>query len=152
MAIRIAERVGKTGRVFATELDPKKLATLRGLRSRDAELVVIQGSVADSALPAACCDAVYLRRVYHHFTEPGAMNASIFKALRPGGRLAVIDFEPHTLAHLREQPAGTPANRGGHGIPRAVLVAEVAAAGFRPIRTIDPWPGIGYCAVFERPR
>ena len=35
-----------------------------------------------------------MRNVYHHFGDPGAMNASLFKSLKPGGSLAVQDFGP----------------------------------------------------------
>jgi SAM-dependent methyltransferase len=49
---------------------------------------------SESGLPAACCDAIVLRRVYHHLSDPAAINASLLPSLRPGGLLAVIDLPP----------------------------------------------------------
>jgi hypothetical protein len=49
---------------------------------------------SESGLQAACCDAIVLRRVYHHLSDPAAINASLLPSLRPGGLLAVIDLPP----------------------------------------------------------
>jgi ubiquinone/menaquinone biosynthesis C-methylase UbiE len=49
---------------------------------------VVEGGLAQTNLPDECCDAVFMRHVYHHFGDPPAMNASLFRSLKPGGRLA----------------------------------------------------------------
>jgi hypothetical protein len=56
-------------------------------------VTVIEGAAASANLPAACCDAIFLRHVYHHLGDYGAFNKSLQSALKPGGRLAIIDFE-----------------------------------------------------------
>ena len=50
-------------------------------------VTVLQAGERATNLPAACCDAIFMRRVYHHLSEPSPIVASIHEALRPGGRL-----------------------------------------------------------------
>jgi predicted methyltransferase len=91
-----------------------------------------------------------MRGVYYHFTAPEAMGRSLFRALRPGGTLAVIDFPPRLLLSLCT-PKGIPANRGGHGIRKALLKEELMEAGFDTVREHDDWPFRFYCEVFRKP-
>ena len=88
-------------------------------------------------LPDACCDAVFLRNVYHHITAVDAFNRSLVASLKPGGRLAIIDFEDRSGGQI---PKGVPANRGGHGVPPGIVVDELKAAGLTHIRTAEQWP------------
>src|SRR6266700_3181948 len=64
------ERVGAAGKVYATEIDAKKLGELRDevAKRKLANVVVAESKEADTNLPTACCDAIFLRRVYHHLT------------------------------------------------------------------------------------
>ncbi len=127
------------GRVFATDITAHALRWTRqyvkkeGLRN----VTVIEGAAAATNLPDTCCDAALLRHVYHHITEIDAFNKSLHASLKPGGRLAIIDFVPD---HGSPLPKGVPANRGGHGIPPSVVIEEMARAGFTHVRTIDKWP------------
>lgn len=153
MSLAAAERVGPAGRVYSTELDPKKLARLEGVAAgwRLHNLSIIKAGAAETNLPRACCDSVFMRAVYHHFTQPAEIDASIFQALRPGGRLAVIDFPPQKLLSVFFPLKGVPSNRGGHGIPQKVLIDELTAAGFQVVSVPKGWPGAGYCVVLRRP-
>ncbi len=128
------------GKVFATDITPHALRWTRDYvaRERLTNVVVIEGAPAATNLPDACCDAVFLRHVYHHITEVAAFNASLRASLKPGGRLAIIDFEGRP--NPAQIPKGVPANRLGHGIPASVVIEEVTAAGFTHVRTIDAWP------------
>ncbi len=63
------------------------------------------------------------------------MIKSLAASLKPGGRLAVIDFPPRPKT---EVPAGVPANRLGHGVPPDVVHGEVSAA-LTHVRTIPSW-------------
>jgi hypothetical protein len=102
-------------------------------------------------LPDSCCDAIILRRVYHHFTAPSEMDASLLHSLRPGGLLAVIEFPPRRSLTASDPVNGVPSNRGGHGIPKKILLEELIAAGFKLDKTFDDWPEDGYCALFRKP-
>ncbi len=146
----LARRVGESGHVYATEVDEDDLDDIRE-RLEDAELnnvTVVLGDQQSTGLPDGCCDAVLLRLVYHHFTDPAPMRESLRRALRPGGVLAIIDIVPQS--GWRDLP-GVP-ERGGHGIPPTALVEEMTANGWTEIARYDDWPGDEdhYCVVFRR--
>jgi SAM-dependent methyltransferase len=147
-----AERVGSTGLVYSTELDPEKLAKLQSLAANKnlLNIVVVKAGIADTNLPPSCCDSVFMRNVYHHFTQPTKIDASLLRSLKPGGKLAVIDFPPGKMRAF-SPVRNVPKNRGGHGIPQKVLIDELAAAGFQVVSVPADWPGSGYCAVFRKP-
>ena len=137
------------GKVFATEIDVDKLTAMRAdVKQRNLQnVVIVESKEADTNLPAECCDAIYLRRVYHHLTKPVEFDAAILRALKPGGRLAIIDFPPRKgLAPVE----GVPANRGGHGIPEKIVIQELTDAGLRLDKTVEDWPGDSYCVLFVR--
>ena len=147
-----AEIVGETGKVYLTELDEKKRKALEAeVKRRDAKnIVVVQAAEKQTNLPDNCCDGIILRRVYHHFTAPGEMDASLFRSLRPGGILAVIEFPPRKWLTESDPVKGVPANRGGHGIPQKVLVDELTHAGLAVVQAINDWPDDSYCVVFRK--
>ena len=87
----------------------REYAEKEGLKN----VTVIEGGGGGHQSAAACCDALFMRDVYHHITAVEAFNKSLLASLKPGGRLAIIDFVPRPNRAAR----GVPANRGGHGIP-----------------------------------
>lgn len=151
-AIAMARRVGASGMVYATELDDESLADIRKATKEAglSNLAVIKGAVAKTHLPENCCDALLSRLVYHHLTDAAAINADLFRSLRPGGRLLVIDFEPGGIMDWIESPQ-TGERHGGHGTPREKVVKEVTAAGFQLVRGPEPWRGRTYGVLFRRP-
>jgi ubiquinone/menaquinone biosynthesis C-methylase UbiE len=148
-AFAAAELVGPSGKVFATEIDQDKLATLRSEVSKRhvTNVTVLESKDADTNLPAECCDAIFLRRVYHHLTKPAEFDAALIRSLKPGGRLAIIEFPPRSSLDPVE---GVPANRGGHGIPKDIAIQELTAAGFRIKTTVNSWPQGDYLLLFEK--
>ena len=150
-AVELARRVGGEGRVIATEVEEDLVDDLRQLAADEGldNLHPILGDQETSGLAAGCCDAVLLRMVYHHFEQPGPMRASLRAALRPGGRIAVIDIVPQS--GWRELP-GVP-DRGGHGIPPEQLLEEMSADGFVMVSRVDDWNDDDerFCLVFRRP-
>ena len=148
-AFAAAQLVGGSGKVFATEIDQAKLATLRSeaAKRRLTNVIILESKEAETNLPAECCDAIFLRRVYHHLTKPAEFDAALIRSLRPGGRLAIIEFPPRSSLDPVE---GVPANRGGHGIPKDVAIQELTAAGFRFKTTVNPWPQGDYLLLFEK--
>jgi len=143
------ERVGAAGKVYATEIDAKKLAELKEevARRKLANVIVVESKEAETNLPAGCCDAIFLRHVYHHLTKPVEFDASLARSLKAGGRLTIIDFAPR--AGL-EPVEGVPRNRGGHGIPQKIVIAELSGAGLRVEKIVDDWPEDGYCVLFVK--
>jgi ubiquinone/menaquinone biosynthesis C-methylase UbiE len=138
MSVVLGHWIGR-GRVFATDITVEALRETREYAQKEGltNVTVLEGGAAATNLPAECCDAIFLRHVYHHIGPVDDFNRSLFASLRPGGRLAIIDFPPSAG---EEVPAGVPANRGGHGVPLVLVIQEMQQAGFRHIRTIDAWP------------
>jgi predicted methyltransferase len=147
-----SERVGPRGKVYSTELDPKALAHLEELAAKEKNIIVVKAAEAVTNLPTACCDSIFMRLVYHHLTKPAEIDASIFRSLKPGGRLALIDENPRQGTSV---PEGVPKNRGGHGIPQTILIGELSAAGFKLESVDNDWPSRDafheiYCVVFRK--
>ena len=138
MTVVLGHWMGK-GRVFATDITDAALRETREYVQKEGltNVTVLEGAAAATNLPAECCDAVFLRHVYHHIGPVDDFNKSLFASLKPGGRLAIIDFPPSAGEDV---PAGVPANRGGHGVPLALVIREMQQAGFRHLRSIEAWP------------
>lgn len=147
-----ARVVGEGGKVYVTELDQQKRQALEQKVKRQGlkNVAVVQAAEKETNLPQDCCDEIVLRRVYHHFTAPMDMDASMWRSLKSGGELAVIDFPPRKWLTLSAPVKGVPANRGGHGIPQKILVEEMTKAGFKVEKVVNDWPDDSYCVVFRK--
>jgi ubiquinone/menaquinone biosynthesis C-methylase UbiE len=152
--VRFAKVVGNSGRVYASDIGPAQLAALRDTVRRDSlsNVTVIEGAANATNLPALCCDAILIRDAYHHLTQPEDIVKSLAAALKPGGRLAVIDFPPRPNS---EVPSGVPTNRRGHGVPPEVVEKEVGAV-LTHVQTIPTWvpasqPASLYLVLFRKP-
>ncbi len=141
--------IGASGKIFATEIDAQKVKELKAeVKKRNLQnVMVVESAEADTNLPDGCCDAIFLRRVYHHLTKPVEFDAKLVHSLKPDGRLAIIDFPPRPGL---EPVAGIPANRGGHGIPRKIVIEELTAAGLQVEKVGDDWPDDSYCVLFVK--
>ena len=153
--IALSRSVGPTGRVYTSDIGEQQLAALRQAVTRESltNVTVVEGAERSTNLPAGCCEAILIRDAYHHLTQPGDIVRSLAAALKPGGRLAVIDFPPRPESDV---PAGVPANRGGHGVPPDVVIAEVTAAGLTRVSTNTAWsagnqPASLFLVLFQKP-
>jgi len=129
---------GASGRVYSTDIGEKQLAFLRETTKREGltNVTVLAGAERSTNLPANCCDAILIRDAYHHLTQPNDMLRSVAASLKPGGRLAIIDFPPRPKSEL---PAGVPSNRNGHGVPPDVVIQEVKGAGLTMVSQNRQW-------------
>jgi ubiquinone/menaquinone biosynthesis C-methylase UbiE len=141
--------VGPSGRVYATEIDQQKLKKLREeLTKRRLDIVIVVESAADDTkLPSNCCDAIFMRRVYHHLTDPRDFDKNVLRSLKNRGELAIIDFPPDPNFASVE---GVPKNRTGHGIAEDVAIEELTSAGFHLEKRIDNWSNHDYCIIFSK--
>jgi predicted methyltransferase len=140
-SVDMSRRVGPTGRIFATEADPEQFTLLKRAMQVYSNISVLYSTDEKSGLDPGCCDAILIRAAYHHIRNHREFNASLREALRPEGRLAIIDFDQ-----------GTQEYQGGHGMARSRLVETLAASGFDVAQTIEDWSGHAYCVVFRRSR
>ena len=142
IAVRVAQHVGPTGRLYATELETWQLEAIRSAAAAASlnSIDVLRAGEHSTNLPDACCEVIYMRRVYHHLSDPASIDKSLFAALAPGGRLVIIDMlSPRWVFWMH------------HGIAPDVVEAQVASAGFQLERRVDGWSPIDYCFVFRKP-
>ena len=109
-------------------------------------VTVLQSAAAETNLPAACCDALFMRLVYHHFGDPPAMNASLLRSLKPGGHVVVLEFRP--TSGVTAAP-GKRAEGNSHGVMPATVIEELTAAGFADVHEV-PWPSAPTFAVIAQ--
>ena len=148
--IRLARRVGPNGRVFATDVNPKRLEEIRGAVAKAglSNVTVVEGGSDDTRLPDDCCDAIFMRLVYHHFGDPPRMNGSMLRSLRRGGRVVVVDFAPKSG---ETAPPGKRGEGDAHGVTSAVVIRELAAAGLADVTEVS-WAPPGFAVLALRPR
>lgn len=140
-SVRAARRVGPGGRVLAEDINPHAVDTIRERAQREhlPQISAVLGTPDDPKLPLDSLDAALMLRVYHEVAHPPLMLAALGQALKPGGRLGVIDH---------------PGNGADHGINAEVVRKEVEQAGFHFVGVYD-FPKADqndYMIVFEKPR
>jgi ubiquinone/menaquinone biosynthesis C-methylase UbiE len=121
---RLAERVGPTGKVYGTDIQPRMLDLLRrNMQQRKLSNVEpVLGAVDDPKLPRAAVDLVLLVDVYHEFSEPQAMLRHIRESLHSDGRLVLLEY--------RGEDPKVPI-RPEHKMTVAQVKAELEPEGFR---------------------
>jgi SAM-dependent methyltransferase len=137
--VRAARRVGPGGSVFAVEINPKYVDAIATRARREGldNVRAILGHEDDPLLPKASIDAVLLLKTYHELGKPLPVLRAIRRALRPSGRLGVIDRE----------------GRGDdHGIDEAVVIREAIRVGFALAERHDwssPEERVDYFLIFR---
>ena len=133
MTLKMAQRVGPTGRVFANDLQPQMLEIL-GRRLADRRITnvtLVQGTVDDPKLPPASIDMALMVDVYHELSRPQEMLRHIRDALKPGGRLVLLEY--------RKEDPSIPI-RPEHKMSVAEAKLELEAEGFKLSRVDDELP------------
>jgi precorrin-6B methylase 2 len=135
--VRLATAVGPTGRVVATDLQAGMLDIIRRRVAREklTNVALVQGRADDPVLPSKTFDLILLVDVYHELAEPQIFVRKLKEALKPGGRLVLIEFR-------REDPR-VPI-REEHKMSVSQVRQELGADGFRIQQVIDvlPWQHI----------
>lgn len=127
--IRLANAVGPEGRVYAVDVNPVSLRELKGALGADvANVEVIRGDENDPHLPADRLDGVLVVNAYHEFAEYAAMLGHIRGALKPGGRLVLVEPIPR-----RSEDTTRAAQTKRHTIAIELVEGELAEAGFEVV-------------------
>jgi ubiquinone/menaquinone biosynthesis C-methylase UbiE len=92
---RLARIVGPQGKVYANDLQRGMLELLQKRVEREqlTNVTLVLGDTADPRLPAGAIDLALMVDVYHELSDPQTMLANIRKALKPGGRLVLIEYK-----------------------------------------------------------
>lgn len=147
---RLATQVGASGKVYAVDIDEEAIEKVRERKQREnlAQVEPILSEQADPHLPTNL-DAVLIVDTYHEFRDYTTMMQAVFRALKPGGRLVIIDGEG---------PAGRPRAEYHrlHVIPPEIVRREIAGQGFifkesRPGFYDAEYGKQMYFLIFERP-
>lgn len=130
------------GRIYAVDTEPAMVrhVTERALKAGVKNLVAIRASGGDARLPEPA-DLILLVDVYHHIDGPDSYFERLKPALRPGGRIAIIDFRP-------ESPVGPPQQTR---VAADRVKTQMENAGYMLARTHDFLPN-QYFLVFEAAR
>jgi ubiquinone/menaquinone biosynthesis C-methylase UbiE len=147
LSVAAATRVGPQGHVYTSELGDERLKALRSKVAGHANVEVVEAGADRTNFPDGACDGLFMRNVYHHIAAPGPMSASLAAALKPNGRIAIVDFTPPGAE------APTPADRDEdnmHGVTPDSVRRELADAGFR-VTTTETGPGRSFMVVAIRP-
>ena len=121
---RLAARVGRAGRVWANDLQPEMLNLLRARLAREgiANVTLVQGTTENPNLPSLSLDLVLMVDVYHEFSEPQKMLRAIRAALKPTGRVVLLEY--------RKEDPSVPI-RLEHKMSVEEATMELEAEGFR---------------------
>lgn len=94
MTLLLSSQVGPTGRVYANDLQPQMLEMLRRrlASTKIANVTLVQGEIDDPKLPPASVDLELMVDVYHELSRPQAMLRRLREALKPGGRLVLLEY------------------------------------------------------------
>jgi len=143
-SIRLARRVGDGGQVLATDVQPEMLEMLRenAKAAGVANIKPLLATQRDAKLPAGKVDLILLVDVYHEVSYPEILLAGLHKALRPGGRLVLVEF--------RGEDPEVPI-KPEHKMTLKQVRRELEPQGFRFQQSLEflPWQHI---IIFEKPK
>jgi len=134
--IRLAERVGRNGRVLAQDINRGALDRLgeRVTREQLDNVAIKEGAVDDPRLPQNSFDRIFMVHMYHEIEQPYAFLWRMRPALAKGGQVIVVDRDRAT---------------DRHGIPPKLLFCEFDAVGYRLTGFTEQLKLGGYIARFE---
>lgn len=151
-SFHLAAKVGPTGKVYAEDIDPKKLSQIneRVRKENLAQIEMIMGSADDPKLPAEALDAILVVDTFHEMAKYDAMLQGMYRALKPGGVLGIID---------RKADSGQPRSDylEHHRIPQELVLEDVKRNGFDFLREGQGFKGPSdaqkyFFLIFERPK
>lgn len=142
-SLRLSRRVGPTGTVLATDVQPQMLSMLaaNAKQAGVTNIKPIRATQTDARLPEGKVDLALMVDVYHECSDPEAMLVGLRKALKPGGRLVLVEF--------RGEDPEVPI-KPEHKMTLAQVRRELEPQGYRFIESFEflPWQHI---IVFEKP-
>jgi len=141
-SFRIAPLVGPTGKVLAVDIDPVMLNTLRQRAQREQvhNLEAVGSTASNPNLPSASIDLLFMVDVYHELGYPLEMMRAVHAALKPGGRVALIEYraeDPRVMI------------KAVHKMTEAQILREMKAAGFIHVKTIRTLP-LQHLVIFRK--
>jgi ubiquinone/menaquinone biosynthesis C-methylase UbiE len=136
--VRLARRLGVTGRVYATDVDARHLKRLEARLHREGitGITLVRSGPGDPGLPPGSIDVALLAHVYHEIASPYEFMYRLRAALVPGGRIGIVEVD--------KPPQD-------HGTPAGLLQCELGAVGYRLTALSSLEPADGYLTIFAYP-
>jgi SAM-dependent methyltransferase len=133
MTLRMAKRVGPTGKIYGVDLQPGMLALLEknAKAAGVSNVIPVLGEPADPKLPQGQIDLILMVDVYHEVSQPQAMLRRIRQALKPDGRLVLLEY--------RAEDPSIPINPD-HKMTVEQVRRELEPEGFRLLEPIETLP------------
>lgn len=133
MTLRMARRVGPSGKIYAEDVQPEMLHRLRAnaAAAKLANIQTVLGSEADPKLPPNALDLILLVDVYHELSQPQKMLRKMREALKGDGRLVLLEY--------RKEDPSIPI-RPEHKMSVQEVKLELEAEGFHLDRVLENLP------------
>jgi ubiquinone/menaquinone biosynthesis C-methylase UbiE len=127
---RFVEAVTDSGTVYAVDVEPEMLAYVKNSLEHThapyhAEFILARPD--DPKLPTGSVDLIFVCNVFHHLENRPVYFERLKSALKPGGRIAIVDF-------YHDERSGNVGFPKHHLVPRETTIAEMTKAGYRLLR------------------
>jgi precorrin-6B methylase 2 len=144
MTLRMAKRVGPSGKVYANDIQPEMLTELQSnaAKAKLSNIKTVLGTGSDAKLPAGQMDLILLVDVYHEFSQPQKMLQSLRESLKPDGRLVLLEY--------RKEDPSVPI-RPEHKMSVQEVKIELEAEGFRLDKVIETLPRQHILVLTKKP-
>ncbi|MBN1533222.1 MAG: class I SAM-dependent methyltransferase [Spirochaetes bacterium] len=128
-SLLMARMVGPSGRIYAVDIDRRMLEHIDALAKKEGMENIITAEATESSvgIPDRCADMIFMRNVFHHLREDPGYFARLKRYLKPGGRIAIIDY----------CKAGLLQRLSGHVVSEAEIVSLMKSAGYRVSERFD---------------
>lgn len=140
---RLSKKTGSNGKVFAVDTNKALLSyvvkAMKKQHIHNVKTVVVKDN--GSPLQKESCDLIFMRNVFHHITNPESYLSNIKESLRPGGRIAIIDWLP--------KMKGSDDSHTGHYTPEKEIQRILDKAGFARLKSFDFLKGQSF-NIFEK--
>ena len=144
--IPFAKAAGPEGKVFAVEIAPKfiELIKSRAEKEQVPNVQTVLGTDRSVELPADSVDVAFICDVYHHFEHPADSLKSLYRAMKPGGTMVLIDF-------IRIEGRSSAFVMGHVRAGQEVFEKEITGAGFEKVEEVKGMLLENYCVRFRKP-
>ena len=142
-SFRMAPRVGSTGKILAVDIQEAMLATVRRRAQREGitNVIALRSTESDAKLPPASVDLLLMVDVYHELEYPREVMQSVVAALKPGGRVALVEYRKEDPRIMIKEV---------HKMSERQIIKEMTAVGLRHLQTVKTLP-IQHLAIFGKP-
>jgi precorrin-6B methylase 2 len=139
---KLARMVGAHGNVLAVDVEPKMLDFIRKRAAREnlTNVGLLQSTATDPRLPLNRVDLVLMVDVYHELAFPYEVLSKMHTALKPGGRVVLVEYRKEDPAVMIKQ---------AHKMTEEQVIKELTAAGFTHVETVTTLP-LQHLVIFKK--